>query len=267
VGPNIDGHGWRVGDALCALVPGGGFGELVAVNSAHVFAAPPGLTPAQCAGLPEVAATVWSNVFMDADLRPGQSILLHGGGSGIGSFATQLAKAIGARVVVTASASKLEPCRALGADVALDYRDSDLHESLEAAAGPRGFDVVLDILGGPSIDANVDLLARGGRLVVISFQQGAKATLDLRALLAKRARLSGSMLRNRPVAERTEIIRAVADDLLPHVVAGRVAPIIDSVFPLEEADAALRRVERSEHFGKVIIEVGNKVSEARGEEG
>jgi NADPH:quinone reductase-like Zn-dependent oxidoreductase len=248
-------------------VAGGGFGELVVVNSGHVFAPPPGLTPAQCAGLPEVAATVWSNVFMDAGLRPGQSILLHGGGSGIGSFAIQLAKAIGARVVVTASEPKLEPCRALGADVALDYRGSALHESLLAAAGPRGFDVVLDILGGSTLDANVDLLARGGRLVVISFQRGAIATLNLRALLAKRARLSGSMLRNRPIVEKSEIIRAVVDDLLPHVIAGRVAPIIDSVFPLEEADAALRRVERSEHFGKVIIKVGTQVSDAVGEEG
>lgn len=250
---------WEVGGEVCALLPGGGFAEFVTVDATHVFAPPPNLSPAQCAGLPEVAATVWSNVFMDAGLKSGESILIHGGASGIGSFATQLAKAVGARVVVTASAPKVQRCLTLGADHALDYREPDLAARLREAAGDGGFDVILDVLGGPTLDANIRLLARGGRLVVISFQHGSEGIIDLRALLSKRARLSGSTLRNRPPSEKAAIIRQVVERVLPLVASDAVIPVIDSVFPLAQAGAAVLRVERSEHFGKVVIEVDNDV--------
>ncbi|MFJ5230283.1 NAD(P)H-quinone oxidoreductase [Kitasatospora sp. NPDC088391] len=249
LGPGV--AGWAVGDEVCALLAGGGYGSKVAVPVGQLLPVPKGLTPQQAAALPEVACTVWSNVFQVAHLRPGETVLLHGGASGIGTMAIQLAKAVGARVAVTAgSAEKLARCAELGADVLIDYRQQDFVAELAALGGA---DVILDIIGAKYLQRNVDALAVNGRLVVIGLQGGVKAELNLSTLLGKRAAVIATNLRGRPLGEKAAIVAAVREHVWPLVEAGVVRPVVDRVLPIAEAAEAHRVVEAGEQVGKVVL--------------
>ncbi|MFJ1753744.1 NAD(P)H-quinone oxidoreductase [Kitasatospora sp. NPDC088134] len=249
LGPGV--AGWAVGDEVCALLAGGGYGSKVAVPAGQLLPVPKGLTPQQAAALPEVACTVWSNVFQVAHLRPGETVLLHGGASGIGTMAIQLAKAVGARVAVTAgSPEKLARCAELGADVLIDYRQQDFVAELTALGGA---DVVLDIIGAKYLQRNVDALAVNGRLVVIGLQGGVKAELNLSTLLSKRAAVVATNLRGRPLGEKAAIVAAVREHVWPLVEAGVVRPVVDRVLPIAEAAEAHRVVEAGEQVGKVVL--------------
>ncbi|MFJ5922674.1 NAD(P)H-quinone oxidoreductase [Kitasatospora sp. NPDC092948] len=251
LGPGV--AGWAVGDEVCALLAGGGYAQQVAVPVGQLLPVPKGLTPAQAAALPEVACTVWSNVFQVAHLRPGETVLLHGGASGIGTMAIQLAKAIGARVAVTAgSPEKLARCAELGADVLIDYRRQDFVAELAALGGA---DVILDIMGAKYLQRNVDALAVNGRVVVIGMQGGSKAEINLATLLTKRAALVATNLRGRPLAEKAAIVAAVREHVWPLVEAGVVRPVVDRVLPIAEAAEAHRVVEAGNQVGKVVLEV------------
>ncbi|MCX4747622.1 NAD(P)H-quinone oxidoreductase [Kitasatospora sp. NBC_01287] len=254
LGPGV--AGWAVGDEVCALLAGGGYAEQVAVPVGQLLPIPRGLGLVAAAALPEVAATVWSNVFMVAHLRPGETVLLHGGASGIGTMATQLAKAVGARVVVTAgSAKKLARCAELGADVGINYRERDFVEVVREVTGGHGADVILDIMGAKYLQRNVDALAVSGRLVIIGLQGGTKGEIDLSTLLAKRAAVVATSLRPRPLAEKAAIVAAVREHVWPLVESGVVKPVIDRVLPLTEAAQAHRALEAGEHVGKVVLQV------------
>ncbi|GGQ70882.1 NAD(P)H quinone oxidoreductase [Kitasatospora griseola] len=251
LGPGV--AGWAVGDEVCALLAGGGYAQQVAVPVGQLLPVPKGLTPAQAAALPEVACTVWSNVFQVAHLRPGETVLLHGGASGIGTMAIQLAKAVGARVAVTAgSPEKLARCAELGADVLIDYRRQDFVAELAELGGA---DVILDIMGAKYLERNVDALAVNGRLVVIGMQGGVKAELNLATLLAKRAAVIATNLRGRPLAEKAAIVAAVREHVWPLVEAGVVRPVVDRVLPIADAAEAHRVVEAGAQVGKVVLEV------------
>jgi putative PIG3 family NAD(P)H quinone oxidoreductase len=250
LGPGV--AGWAVGDEVCALLSGGGYAERVAVPVGQLLPVPEGVDLVAAAGLPEVTATVWSNVFQIAHLRPGETLLVHGGSSGIGTMAIQLGKAVGARVAATAgSARKLDACRELGAEVLVDYREQDFVAEL----GDRGADVILDVVGAKYLARNVEALALNGRLVVIGLQGGAKAELDLGALLAKRAAVIATSLRARPRAEKAAIVAAVREHVWPLVAAGTVRPVVDRAFPLAEAAEAHRLMEGSTHIGKILLTV------------
>jgi putative PIG3 family NAD(P)H quinone oxidoreductase len=249
--------GWRPGDAVCALLAGGGYAELVAVPAGQVLPIPDGISVVDAAALPEVACTVWANVFMRAALAPGETLLVHGGASGIGTMAIQLGHALGATVACTAgSAAKLERCRELGADLCVSYRDEDFVAALEAFTGGHGADVILDIVGAAYLARNVAALATGGRLAIIGMQGGGPgAELDVGQLIRKRASVAGSTLRARPAAEKAAVVAAVRDEVWPLIAAGRVGPVIDRILPLEEAAAAHRLVDASGHVGKVLLAV------------
>ncbi|MFI1798370.1 NAD(P)H-quinone oxidoreductase [Streptomyces sp. NPDC020379] len=252
LGPGVS--GWAVGDEVCALLAGGGYAEKVCVPAGQLLPVPEGMDLVTAAGLPEVTATVWSNVFMVAHLRPGETLLVHGGGSGIGTMAVQLAKAVGARVAVTAgSRDKLERCRELGADILIDYREQDFVEELGKVTGGAGADVILDIVGAKYLARNVDALAVNGRLVIIGLQAGRKAELDIGALLTKRAAVMGTSLRGRPLAEKATIVAAVREHVWPLIAGGRVRPVVDRTLPLREAAEAHRVLEESTHVGKVLL--------------
>ncbi len=245
VGPGVS--GWSVGDEVCALLAGGGYAQKVAVPAGQLLPVPKGVDLVEAAALPEVTSTVWSNVFMVAHLRPGETLLVHGGSSGIGTMAVQLGKAVGATVAVTAgSADKLAACRDLGADILVNYREQDFAEEVTA-------DVILDIMGAKYLSRNVDALAVNGRLVVIGLQGGVKGELDLGALLAKRAAVAATSLRPRPLGEKAAIVAAVREHVWPLIEAGTVRPIIDRTVPLAEAAEAHRVVESSTHIGKVLL--------------
>jgi putative PIG3 family NAD(P)H quinone oxidoreductase len=247
---------WRVGDEVCALLAGGGYAERVVVPAGQVLPLPHGVELVTAAALPEVTCTVWSNVFMLASLRPDETLLVHGGSSGIGTCAIQLAKAHGATVVTTAgTAEKLQRCRELGADVVVNYRDEDFVEAVRGATGGRGADVILDILGAKYLGRNVDALAVGGRLVIIGMQGGVKAELDIGALMGKRASVSASTLRSRSVAEKAEIVAAVRAHVWPLVDSGQVRPVVHAVLPIADVAEAHRMVESSAHIGKVLLSV------------
>jgi putative PIG3 family NAD(P)H quinone oxidoreductase len=242
--------GWRVGDEVCALLSGGGYAERVAVPAGQVLPLPSGVSLTAAAGLPEVACTVWSNVFMLAGLRDGESILVHGGSSGIGTMAIQLAKAHGARVLCTAgSAEKVERCVALGADVAINYRTDDFVKVAKPV------DVILDIMGAAYLERNVDTLGPDGRLMIIGLQGGRTAELDLGQLLRKRARVQATTLRSRPAEEKAEVVAAVRQHVWPLVESGAVQPIIDRTVPISDAATAHRMLEESTHIGKIILTV------------
>ena len=246
--------GWSVGDEVCALLSGGGYAELVAVPVGQLLPVPAGVTLIEAAALPEVACTVWSNVFQLAALQPGELLLVHGGTSGIGTMAVQLARRHGARIVVTVgSADKAARAEALGAERAIRYRDEDF---VEVVRGLGGADVVLDNMGAAYLARNVQALATGGRLVVIGLQGGATGELDLGVLLGKRASVHATSLRARPAAQKAEIVAAVLDRVWPWVAAGDVRPVIDQVLPLERAADAHRVLEASTHVGKVLLQVG-----------
>ncbi|HMT31083.1 MAG: NAD(P)H-quinone oxidoreductase [Actinomycetales bacterium] len=246
--------GWRVGDEVCALLAGGGYAAQVAVPAGSVLPVPAGVDLVDAAALPEVACTVWSNVFLTAALQPGQTLLVHGGSSGIGTMAIQLARALGARVAVTAgTADKLEVCRALGAEILVNYREQDFVEVLREQTDGHGADVILDNMGAKYLARNVTALADYGRLVVIGLQGGVKGELDLGLLLRKKAAVIATSLRSRPDAEKAAIVAAVREHVWPLVEAGTVRPIVHGRWPLEDAAEAHRVLEASTHVGKLLL--------------
>lgn len=247
---------WRVGQEVCALLTGGGYAQKVAVPAGQVLPVPSGLSLVEAAGLPEVACTVWSNVFMTAHLRPGEVVLFHGGSSGIGTMGIQLAREVGATVAVTASsAAKLDACRELGAEILIDYRTADFVEEIKAATGGRGADVILDLIGAKYLTRNVTALATNGRLVIIGLQGGIKAELNIGALLAKRGAVIATSLRGRPEEEKAAIVAAVREHVWPLIEAGRVVPLVHDTVPLAEAARAHRILEEGHHIGKVVLTV------------
>ncbi|MEV5691540.1 NAD(P)H-quinone oxidoreductase [Micromonospora globbae] len=254
VGPDVT--DWRVGQEVCALLAGGGYAERVAVPAGQVLPVPAGVDLVDAAALPEVACTVWSNVVRLAGLRAGETLLVHGGGSGIGTFAIQLGVALGATVLVTARTAKHERLRELGAAHTIDYAGQDFVEEVRRVTDGRGADVVLDIMGASYLRQNVAALATGGRLMVIGLQGGRKGELDLNALMAKRATIGATTLRARPAAEKAAIVRGVRDEVWPLVEAGRIRPVVDRRMPMAEAAEAHRRVENSDHLGKVLLTTG-----------
>ncbi|MCW2918867.1 MAG: NADPH:quinone oxidoreductase [Actinomycetia bacterium] len=242
--------GWQVGDEVCALLAGGGYAEKVAVPAGQLLPVPRGVSLVEAAALPEAACTVWSNIFMIGDLKDGETLLVHGGASGIGTMAIQLAKAArGAKVLCTVgSPEKAARCRELGADVTIDYHDEDFAE-----AGP--YDVILDIIGAKYLERNVRSLATGGRLMVIGLQGGTKAELDLGALLTKRAAVHATSLRGRPLEEKASIVAAVRENVWPLIESGSVRPVIDRRLPMAKAGEAHRILESSAHVGKILLEI------------
>ncbi|TDD93376.1 NAD(P)H-quinone oxidoreductase [Actinomadura rubrisoli] len=241
--------GLRVGDEVCALLAGGGYAERVAAPASQVLPVPRGVDVVEAAGLPEVACTVWSNVFMLAGLDAGETLLAHGGGSGIGTMAIQVARARGARVVCTVgSPEKAARCVELGAERAVNYREEDFVEH-----GP--YDVILDVMGAKYLARNVEALATGGRLVVIGLQGGAKAELDLGGLLAKRASVHATGLRARPLDEKARIVAATREHVWPLLESGDVKPVIDQRIPMAEAARAHELLEKSGHVGKILLTV------------
>lgn len=249
---------WTVGEDVCALLAGGGYAEYVAVPAGQVMPIPAPLDVVDAAGVPEVACTVWSNLVMTAHLGPGQLVLLHGGASGIGSHAIQVARALGARVAVTAgSAEKLELCRKLGAQIAISYRDEDFVARLKEETG-GGADVILDIMGAAYLDRNIDALATDGQLVIIGMQGGVKAELNIGKLMAKRARVIGTTLRARPVSgpnSKSAVVDAVTTSVWPMFASQRVRPIVGKRLPIQDAAEAHRLLQSGETFGKILLTV------------
>ncbi|SCL22070.1 putative NAD(P)H quinone oxidoreductase, PIG3 family [Micromonospora nigra] len=252
-GPGVT--GWQVGDEVCALLAGGGYAERVAVPAGQLLPVPAGVDVVDAAALPEVACTVWSNVVQLAGLREGETLLVHGGGSGIGTFAIQLGAALGATVLATARAAKHDRLRELGAGHLIDYTEQDFVAEVHRVTDGRGADVVLDIMGASYLGRNVTALATGGRLVVIGMQGGRRGELDLGALLAKRGTIAATALRSRPTAQKAEIVRGVRDEVWPLVEAGRVRPVVDRRLPITQAAEAHRMVGANEHVGKVLLTV------------
>ncbi|WP_434742115.1 NAD(P)H-quinone oxidoreductase [Micromonospora sp. SH-82] len=253
VGPEVT--GWAVGQEVCALLAGGGYAERVVVPAGQLLPVPAGVDPVDAAALPEVACTVWSNVVQVAGLAEGETLLVHGGGSGIGTFAIQLGAALGATVVATARSAKHDRLRELGAAHLVDYREQDFVEEVRRVTGGRGADVILDIMGAAYLGRNVSALATGGRLVVIGMQGGRRGELDLGALLAKRASVTATALRSRPVSEKAAIVAGVRGEVWPLVEAGRIRPVVDRRVPMADAAQAHRLVEASDHLGKVLLTV------------
>jgi putative PIG3 family NAD(P)H quinone oxidoreductase len=243
--------GWNVGDEVCGLLSGGGYAEKVAVPAGQVMPVPSGVDLVTAAALPEVACTVWSNVFMIAGLQQDETLLVHGGAGGIGTMAIQLAKALGSRVFATAgSPEKLELCESLGADRAISYRDEDFVEVLSEAGGA---DVILDNMGAKYLSRNVDALATEGRLVVIGLQGGTKGELDLGMLMRKRGAVVSTTLRARPVEEKAAICASVVEHVWPVVADGAVRTLVHTTLPLEEAGEGHRIMEASDHIGKIVL--------------
>lgn len=240
------------GAHVCALLTGGGYAEYVSVPAGQVATAPEGVTLTEAAGLMEVASTVWSNVFMMGKLQHGETLLVHGGGSGIGTFAIQLGKAFGAKVIVTVgSEEKAEFCRQLGADLAINYREQDFAEVMKAEGLQA--DVILDIIGAKYLAANVSVLATAGRLVVIGMQGGIKAELNLGVLLSKRAAVMATSLRARPSGEKAAIVSAMVAQVWPLLADGTVRPIIHATYPLDDVRQAHQLMEDSTHTGKILL--------------
>lgn len=254
LGENVT--GWSVGDPVCALLGGGGYGELVAAPTGQLLPVPEGVDLVSAAALPEAAGTVWSNVFMLAGLHEGETLLVHGGSSGIGTFAIQLATAFGARVAVTSgSAAKLERCRQLGAEITINYQDEDFVTRITEGTSGRGADVILDIMGASYLARNIEALAPAGRLAVIGMQGGRRAELDLGALMGKRAAILSTSLRARPAPEKAAIVASVRKHVWPLIADGRIGPVVDRVVPITEAARAHRVIEAGEHFGKIVLAV------------
>jgi NADPH2:quinone reductase len=247
---------WKLGEEVMALVVGGGYAEYCPAHESHALPLPRGLTPIEAAAIPETFFTVWHNVFQRGRLQAGETLLVHGGSSGIGTAAIQLAKAFGARVVTTAgSAEKCDACRRLGADVAVNYRAQDFVAATKAATDAKGADVVLDMVGGDYIERNYEAAAVEGRIVQIAVQGSPKATVDFRRIMLKRLTHTGSTLRARSIPDKGAIARAVEQQVLPLIAAGKVRPVIDSTFPLAQASAAHARMGASAHIGKIVLVV------------
>ncbi len=251
-------EGWSIGDRVCALLPGGGYASLVAVDADHVLRVPGSVDLVEAAGLPEAIATVWSNVVMIAGLKAGETLLVHGGSSGIGTIAIQLARAMGARVATTAgSTQKLAACAALGADILIDYHDEDFVERITTETDGIGADVVFDAIGGAYLGRNLRALARHGRIVLIGDQSGETGQVPVGLLMRKWASIHGSMLRSRPVAEKTVIMESVRENAWPLIENGQIVPVIDSRYPLSDARLAHERMESSAHIGKILLIPGS----------
>jgi len=246
----------RPGEIVCALTPGGGYAEYCVTPAAQCLPLPLGLSPAEAAALPETFFTVWTNVFERGRLAKGESLLVHGGTSGIGTTAIQLAYQTGARVFATAGGpDKARACEELGAERGIDYRAEDFVEVVRSATEGRGVDVVLDMVGGDYVARNLDVLAVEGRHVSIAFLQGAKVTLDLQRMMVKRLTLTGSTLRPQPVEAKARIARGLRETVWPMLEAGTVRPVIYRRFPLADAAAAHALMESSEHVGKIVLDV------------
>jgi putative PIG3 family NAD(P)H quinone oxidoreductase len=248
---------WRAGDEVCALLSGGGYAEQVAVPQGQLLPRPASTTLIEAAALPEAACTVYSNVFQLAKLQPGELFLVHGGSSGIGTMAIQLAKATGARVACTAgSDDKLARCVELGADIAINYKSQDFAKIMRQEGGAN---VILDIMGGSYLHRNLEALAVNGRLSVIGSQGGRRAELDLVTLMGKRASVFGTTLRARPAAEKAALVEAVRENVWPLIDSGQVRPVIDTELPMPDAAQAHRRLAESGHTGKILLLVPHKV--------
>ncbi len=248
--------GWQVGQPVCALLAGGGQAELVVVPVGQVMPVPAGVDLATAAALPEVGCTVWSNLVLLAHLAAGEALLVHGGASGIGTMAIQVASAIGATVITTAGTTeKLATCRELGAASAVNYHDEDFVAAARDATGGSGVDVILDIMGATYLDRNIHALATNGRLVIIGMQGGTRAELDLATLLSKRAAVHATSLRHRPLHEKAAICAAVVAGLWPLIEAGQVRPVVGATYPMSQVAEAHRLVAEGGHTGKVVLTV------------
>ena len=254
VGPGVS--RWSVGDRVSALLPGGGYAEYVLTHADHALPIPGDMGMVRAAALCETFFTVWSNVFERGGLQAGETFLVHGGSSGIGTTAIQLAAARGARVFTTAgSEAKCAACVDLGAEIAVNYREADFVDAVKEATGKRGVDVILDMVGGQYIPRNVRALAADGRLVMIAFLGGPKAELNFAQVMVKRLTLTGSTLRPQSIETKARIARALEEEVWPLLASGRIGPVMDQTFDLEEAAAAHARMESSEHIGKIVLEV------------
>jgi putative PIG3 family NAD(P)H quinone oxidoreductase len=241
---------------VTALVPGGGYAEYCTVHETNALPVPDGFSFVEAAAIPETFFTVWPNMFQRGRLSPGEWVLIHGGASGIGTTAIQLAKAFGANVIVTAgSAEKCAACLKLGADTAINYRTEDFVERTLEASGGHGADVILDIIGGDYVSRNYRAAAEDGRIVQIGLQKGRRADVELRLLMTRRLTHTGSTLRPRSVAFKATVAESLRDKVWPLLEAGTVAPVIDSTFPFADAAGAHARMESSEHIGKIVLEV------------
>jgi putative PIG3 family NAD(P)H quinone oxidoreductase len=248
---------WRVGDQVCALTPGGGYAEYVTVHASNALPVPPGFTLTEAAAVPETFFTVWHNVFERGGLKGGETLLVHGGSSGIGTTAIQLAKAFGARVIATAgSAEKCEACVKLGADRAVNYREEDFVRAVKDATDGRGANVILDMVGGDYVSRNYDAAAMEGRIVQIATMGGAMANADISKLMVKRLVHTGSTLRPRTVEFKGAVAAALEAQVWPLLATRKVAPVMDMIFPLKEAWRAHERLEEGEHVGKIVLDVG-----------
>ncbi len=255
VGRDVD--SWRIGDEVCALLGGGGYAQQVAVPAGHVLPAPVGVPLAHAAGLPEAACTVWSTVFTVARAQAGETLLVHGGTSGIGTFAIQLARALGVRVITTAGTpTKCARAIALGADLAISYKEEDFVAAARAATDGRGADVILDVVGGNYLARNLDALAPDGRLIVLAMQGGRRAELDLAALMSKRGTIYAGGLRARPPEQKTEIVAQVHAHVWPLIEARAIKVVIQAEVPIERAAEAHQILEAGNHIGKVLLTVG-----------
>jgi NADPH2:quinone reductase len=253
-GPNV--QRWKEGDKVTALVVGGGYAEYCLAHETHALPVPAGLSLIEAAAIPETFFTVWHNAFERGALRAGETLLVHGGSSGIGTAAIQLAKAFGARVVTTAgSAEKCAACRRLGADVAVNYNGEDFVAATKEATGGAGAEVILDMVGGDYIERNYEAAAVEGRIVQIAFQGSPKANVDFRRIMLKRLHHTGSTLRSRSIEDKAAIARAVEQKVWPLIAAGKVKPLIDQTFPLADAAGAHTRMEASTHIGKIVLTV------------
>jgi putative PIG3 family NAD(P)H quinone oxidoreductase len=254
VGPEVT--GWTVGDQACALLAGGGYASRVVVPAGQLMPVPAGIDLVTAAALPEVACTVWSNVFMLAGLEPDETFLVHGGAGGIGTFAIQLAARLGSRVLATSGTpEKLAFCSKLGADVTIDYREQDFVEVVGKETGGAGVDVILDNMGAKYLGRNVEALGTGGRLVIIGMQGGTKGELDIGELARRQGTVTARLLRPRPVAEKTAVCAAVVEHVWPLVAEGLVRPIVHRTLPLEEIAEAHRLMESGGHIGKILLTV------------
>ena len=247
---------WKLGDKVMALVVGGGYAQYCPAHESHCLPVPAGLSMVEAAAVPETFFTVWYNTFERGKLKAGETLLVHGGSSGIGTAAIQLAKTAGARVITTAgTAEKCEACKKLGADVAVNYKSEDFVAATKAATAGKGADVILDMVGGDYVERNYEAAAVEGRVVQIAFQGSYKATVDFRRIMLKRLTHTGSTLRSRSVPDKGAIARGVEAHALPLIAADRVKPVIDSTFPLAQAAAAHARMESSMHIGKIVMTV------------
>jgi len=254
VGANVSNR--AVGDRVCALLPGGGYGEQVAVNAEHVLPCPQGLSLLEAAALPEAACTLWSNLRDIGRLQPGETVLIHGGAGGVGSLAIQWARQWGARVLTTAgSPDKLQRCLELGADVAIDYHNEDFVDVVARVTEGRGVDVILDNMGAAYLARNIEALAVDGRIVMIGLQSGREAPIHLGKMMGKRAALHTTSLRDRSAAAKAAIVAGVLHDVWPHLLTGTIKPVIDKTFPLSDVVAAHAYMESGGHVGKIVLQI------------